>query len=319
MRVVAALLALAACTLACAQTFPSKVVKITTPYSSGSGPDLYSRAFADNFAKVLGQQVIVEPRPGGNGFIAVEAVKKAPPDGHELLVLANSHLTINPSLFSNVPYDPVNDLTPIVGLYRTPFFITVATNGKYNSVQDLIAAAKANPGKIVYGTPYVGSPAHLGSATFEHETGTKMVHVPFKDTLQIYTAIANGDVDWSIATAASTAPMVKAGKVKLIALVGKKRDPLHPDIPTLGEVGGPKDLEVEARLVLLGPRGMPSALVEKIHAEAQKALNTPDMLKRTANLGFAPYAATPEEISKSIREELKLNAEVIKRVGAKAD
>jgi tripartite-type tricarboxylate transporter receptor subunit TctC len=319
MRIVALLLALAASTSTAAQGFPSKVVKITTPYSSGSGPDLYSRAFAENFARVLGQQVIVEPRPGGNGFIAVEAVKKAPPDGHELLVLANSHLTINPALFSNVPYDPVNDLTPIAGLYRTPFFITVAASGKYNSVRDLIEAATASPGRVVYGTPYVGSPAHLGSAIFEHETGTKMVHVPFKDTLQIYTAIANGDVDWSIATAASTAPMMKAGKVKLIALVGRQRDPLHPDIPTLGEVGGPKDLEVEARLVLLAPRGMQPALVEKINAEAEKALTSADMLKRTQNLGFSPYRVTPQEIAQSIRTELKVNAEVIKRVGIKSD
>jgi tripartite-type tricarboxylate transporter receptor subunit TctC len=319
MRSLCFALALAFSALAAAQGFPAKVVKITTPYSSGSGPDLYSRAFADNFARVLGQQVIVEPRPGGNGFIAAEAVKKAQPDGHELLVLANSHLTINPVLFKNVPYDPIADFTPIAGLYRTPFFITVASNGKYNTVRDLIEAAKANPGKVIYATPYVGSPAHLGSAIFEHDTGTKMVHVPFKDTLQIYTAIANGDVDWSIATAASTAPMMKAGKVKLIAVVGTKRDPLHPDIPTLGEVGGPKDLEVEARLVLLAPRGMASALVEKINAEAQKALSSADMLKRTQNLGFSPYSVTPQEISESIRTELKINAEVIKRVGVKTD
>lgn len=305
--------------LAWAQAFPTKVVKITTPYSSGSGPDLFTRSFTEQLSKVWGQQVITEPRPGGNGFIAVEAVKKAPPDGYELLVLANSHLTINPALFANVPYDPINDLTPIAGLYRTAFFVVVASNGPYQSVRDLIAAAKASPGKIIYGTPYIGSPAHLGSAIFEHETGTKMNHVPFKDTLQIYTSIANGDVAWSIATAASTAPMVKAGKVKLIAVVAKNRVATHPDVPTLGEAGGPKDLVVEARLVLLGPRGMPQGLVQKINADSRKALSTPEMLKRIENLGFEPYAPTPEEISEGIRSELKTNAEVIKRVGVKPD
>jgi tripartite-type tricarboxylate transporter receptor subunit TctC len=305
--------------IAGAQVFPSKVVKITTPYSSGSGPDLFTRAFIEQLSKVWSQQVITEPRPGGNGFIAVEAVKKAPPDGYELLILANSHLTINPALFSNVPYDPINDLTPIAGLYRTAFFVVVASNGPYQSVRDLIAAAKANPGKIIYGTPYIGSPAHLGSVIFEHETGTQMTHVPFKDTLQIYTSIANGDVAWSIATAASTAPMVKAGKVRLIAVVAKNRVATNPEVPTLGEAGGPKDLVVEARLVLLGPRGMPQGLVQKINADSQKALSTPEMRKRIDNLGFEPYHATPGEISEGIRSELKTNAEVIKRVGAKAD
>lgn len=316
-RVIALLLLLPA--LAVGQTFPAKLVKITTPYSSGSGPDLFTRSFAEQLSRVWGQQVIAEPRPGGNGFIAVEVVKKAPPDGYELLVLANSHLTINPALFSNVPYDPVNDLTPIAGLYRTAFFITVASNGPYQSVRELIAAAKANPGKLAYGTPYVGSPAHLGSAVLEHETGTQMIHVPFKDTLQIYAAIANGDVAWSIATAASTAPMAKAGRVKLIAVVAKNRVASHPDVPTLGEAGGPKDLVVEARLVLLGPRGMPQGLVQKLNADSRKALSTPEMRKRIENLDFEPYDATPEEISEGIRTELKTNAEVIKRVGAKAD
>src|SRR2546427_3528070 len=153
--------------IAGAQAFPSKVVKITTPYSSGSGPDLFTRSFTEQLSKVWGQQVITEPRPGGNGFIAVEAVKRAPPDGYELLVLANSHLTINPALFSNVPYDPINDLTPIAGLYRAYFFIAVKSDGPYQTVNDLIAGAKKSPGKLTYGTPYVGRPSHLSSAIFE--------------------------------------------------------------------------------------------------------------------------------------------------------
>src|SRR5256885_6483935 len=129
-----------------AQIFPSKLVKVVTPYSTGIGPDLYVRSLAEILQKEWGQAVVVEAKPGGNGFIAVEQVKKAAPDGHELLILANSHLTINPVLFKNVPYDPIADLTPIAGLYRTPFFITVATNGQYKPVRDLIRAAKAKSG-----------------------------------------------------------------------------------------------------------------------------------------------------------------------------
>ena len=302
-----------------AQAFPSRVVKITTPYSSGVGPDLFMRALAEVLEKQWNQPVLVEAKPGGNGFIAIDAVKKAAPDGHELLVLADSHLTINPNLFKNVPYDPEADLVPIVGLYRASFFIAVKSDGPYQSIRDLIAGAKANPGKLSYGTPYVGSPSHLGSAIFEHETGTQMIHVPFKDTLQIFTSIANGNVTWAVATAASTAPMVKAGRVKLIAVAAKNRLASHPDVPTVAEAGGPKDFAVEAWLALLAPRATPQEVVRRIQADTQKAIATPEMQKRYAALGFEPLPISAEEIAAKIRADLKKNAEVIKRVGAKAD
>jgi tripartite-type tricarboxylate transporter receptor subunit TctC len=304
---------------ASAQSFPTRAVKIVTPYSTGIGPDLYVRSLAEILQKAWGQPVIVEAKPGGNGFIAVEQVKKAAPDGHELLILANSHLTINPVLFKNVPYDAQADLTPIAGLYRTYFFLAVKSDGPYQSIKDLIAGAKANPGKLTYGTPYVGSPSHLGSAIFEHATATQMVHVPFKDTLQIFTSIANGDVTWAVATASSTAPMVKAGRVKLIAVAAPQRLASHPDVPTVAEAGGPKDFEVVAWLVLLGPRGMSPELVGAIGNDVQNALATPEMGKRTQNLGFETFQASPAEIATKISSELRTNAEVIKRVGAKPD
>lgn len=318
-KIFVALWLAALCTTLAAQPFPSKVVKMVTPYSSGVGPDLFVRALAEVLEKQWRQPVVVEAKPGGNGFIAIEAVKRAAPDGHELLVLADSHLTINPNLFKNVPYDPEKDLVPIVGLYRTPFFVAVKSDGPYQSIAQLIAGAKANPGKLSYGTPYVGSPSHLGSAIFEHETGTQMIHVPFKDTLQIFTSIANGNVTWAVATAASTAAMVKAGRVKLIAVAAKNRLPTHPDVPTVEEAGGPKDFVVEAWLALLAPRGTPQELLRQIHAGAQKAMATPEMQKRYAALGFEPLPLSPEEVAVKIRADLKKNAELIKRVGAKAD
>jgi tripartite-type tricarboxylate transporter receptor subunit TctC len=318
-RLLVALTAALLSAAAVAQNFPTRPVKISTPYSTGIGPDIYVRSLAEILQKDWKQPIVVEARPGGNGFIAVEGLKRASPDGHELLILANSHLTINPVLFRNVPYDPVADLTPIAGLYRTPFFIAVASNGPYQSIKELIAGAKANPGKLTYGTPYVGSPSHLGSAIFAHQTGTEMIHVPFKDTLQIFTSIANGDVTWAVATASSTAPMVKTGRVKLIAVAANNRVPSHPDVPTVEEAGGPKDFEVEAWLVLVGPRGMPHDLVRKINADVQKALAAPEMEKRTRSLGFETYQAKPPEIDAKIRAELKANAEIIKRVGAKPD
>lgn len=319
MRLIALFIAALIPAVAAAQSFPGKVVKITTPYSSGVGPDLFTRALAEVLEKEWRQPVVVDAKPGGNGFIAIEAVKRAPPDGHELLVLADSHLTINPSLFKNVPYDPEKDLVPIVGLYRAFFFVAVAADGPYQSIPQLIAGARANPGKLSYGTPYVGSPSHLGSAVFEHETGTQMIHVPFKDTLQIFTSVANGNVTWAIATAASTRGMVSAGKMKLIAVAARNRLASHPEVPTVEEAGGPKDFVVEAWLALLAPRGTPQDVVRRIHADTQRAIATPEMRKRYANLGFEPLPISPEEVAAKIRADLKKNAEVIRRVGAKAD
>lgn len=318
-RTLALIIAALVSGIAVAQSFPSKAVKISTPYSSGVGPDLFTRSLAEILQKDWGQPVVVEAKPGGNGFIAIEALKKAPPDGHELLVLADSHLTINPSLFKNAPYNPETDLTPIVGLYRAFFFIAVKSDGPYQTIQELIAGAKANPGKLSYGTPYVGSPSHLGSAVFEHETGTQMIHVPFKDTLQIFTSVANGTVTWAVATAISTRGMVNAGRVKLIAVAAKERLPSHPDVPTVEQAGGPKDFVVEAWLALLAPRGTPQSVVRKINADTLKALDSPEMRKRLQNLGFAAMPASPEEVAEKIRHDLKKNAEIIKRVGATAD
>jgi len=305
--------------LVLAQAFPARTVRITTPYSSGVGPDLFTRSLAELLQKEWGQPVIVEAKPGGNGFIAIDALKKAAPDGHELLVLADSHLTINPSLFKNVPYNPETDLVPIAGLYRAFFFVAVKSDGPYQSIQELIAGARANPGKLSYGTPYVGSPSHLGNAIFEHATGTQMIHVPFKDTLQIFTSLANGTITWAIATAASTRGMVNAGRVRLIAVAAKERLPSHPDVPTVEQAGGPKDFVVEAWLALLAPRGTPQSVVRRINADTLKALDSPEMRKRLQNLGFEALPASPEQVAEKIRVDLKKNAEIIKRVGASAD
>lgn len=305
--------------LVLAQTFPNKTVRIISPFSTGIGPDLFARALADNLQKEWGQAVVVESRPGANGFIAIDALKKSAPDGHELLILADSHLAINPSLFKKLPYNVETDMTPVGGLYRTLFFVAVKSDGPYQSILQLIAGAKANPGKLTYGSPYVGSPSHLGNAVFDFETGTQTIHVPYKEQLQIFTSIANGDLTWAIATAASTTAMVKAGRVKLIAVAANKRLPSHPEVPTVEEAGGPKDFVVAAWLALLAPQGTPQNIVRKISADTQKALANPDMKKRIDALGFEAMPSGPEQIAEMIRTANRKNAEIIKRVGATAD
>ena len=221
-------------TLAVGQTFPTKVVKITAPFAAGAGPAIFTRIIADKLSKAWSQPVIVEAKPGASGFIAIEAVKNAAPDGHELLVVSNAHMAINPALYKTLPYDPRKDFVPVAMFYRTPFFLTVSTAGPYQSVPALIAAAKANPGTVSYGSSYVGSPSHLGSAEFEFLTGTKMIHVPYKDQSQMYVAIAGGDVGWAFSTLGSALPLMQSGRLTLIARMG--HDLVAEKLPRLVEV-----------------------------------------------------------------------------------
>src|SRR5205823_8184505 len=233
-----------AAALAGAQTYPTKVVKITAPYSAGAAPAVFTRVLAEKLSRTWSQPVVVEPRPGASGFIAIEAVKSAPADGHELLIVSNSHTAINPALYKKLPYDPDRDFVPVAMIYRTPFFLVVATSGPYPDVRSLIAAAKANPGDVTYGSSYVGSPSHLGSAEFEYLTGTKMIHVPFKDQSQMYVSVANRDVGWAFSTLGSALPLIQSGKIKLIAIASKERLKTLPEVPTVEEAGGPAGLEL---------------------------------------------------------------------------
>jgi len=306
-------------TAAIAQTFPSKPVRLIAPYSAGAAPVTFTRLLADKLAKAWSQPVLVDPRPGGSGFLAIEAVKSAAPDGHELLVASNSHVAINPALYKSLPYDPDKDLVPVAMFYRTPFFLVVSSAGPYQSVPALIAAAKANPGAVSYGSSYVGSPSHLGSAQFEYLTGTKMIHVPFRDQSQMYVGIANGDVGWAFSTLGSALPLMQAGRIKPIAIAARERLKTQPDVPTIGEAGGPAGLEVDSWLALMAPRGTPPEVVRRINAEVNRQLADPDVLAQMQKLGFEAAPGTPEQFAEVIRADAKKYGELVRRTGATAD
>lgn len=319
LRVVLAAAWLGAAAFASAQPFPSKLVKITAPYSAGAGPAIFTRVMADKLAKAWGQPVIVDARPGGSGFIAIEAVKNAAPDGHELLVVSNAHVAINPALYKKLPYDPEKDFVPVAMFYRTPFFLIVSSSGPYLSVPALIAAAKANPGAVSYGSSYVGSPSHLGSAEFEFLTGTKMIHVPFKDQSQMYVGIANGDVGWAFSTLGSALPLMQAGRIKPIAIAARQRLKMLPEVPTMAEAGGPAGLEVDSWLALVAPRGTPPEIVRRINAEVNRQLADPDVLQQLQQFGFEAAPGTSEQFADTIRADAKRYAELVRRTGATAD
>ena len=303
--------------------FPSRPVRITMPHSSGVAPSIFMRLLAEKLSAAWGRQVIVENRPGASGFIAIEAVKSAPADGHQLLAVANSHLTINPSLYRNLPYDPEKDFVPVAMVIYAWFFVTVATNGPYQSVPAIIAAAKANPGGIIYSSSYVGSPSHLGAAEFEYLTGTKMIHVPYKDQSQMYIGIANGDIHWAFSTIGSALPLIKAGRIKPIAVAARKRVASAPDIPTVEEAAGPaselKGFQIDSWIGLVAPRGTPPEVVRKINADVNRLIADADVVERMKVFGFEPAPMSAEELAALIRADTLKNAETVRRTGATAE
>jgi tripartite-type tricarboxylate transporter receptor subunit TctC len=311
--------ALAAASSAFSQTFPTKPVRIISPYPNGLTPDIAARAVADRLSRTWSQPVIVEPRPGANGFIAIGAAKKAAPDGHELLLAGQAHLSINPNIFPKAPYDAEQDFVPLSQIYRTPFFIAVAAAGPYKSVADLIAAAKTSQKKLSYSSPYVGSPPHLGAALFAHLIGAEMVHVPFKDGAQIYISVANGDVDWALGSVGSVLPLLKAGKLKLIAFAQKTRLPEYPDVPTVSEAGGPAGYEVDTWVSLVAPRGTPAELAQRISSDIAAALADGAIRERFKGIGVDPVPSTPAQLAELIRSDKKAYGEIVKRAGVKAE
>jgi tripartite-type tricarboxylate transporter receptor subunit TctC len=294
-------------------------VKITMPHSPGVAPSIFMRLIAEKLSKQWGKQVVVENKPGASGFIAIESVKNAARDGHELLVVANSHMAINPSLYRRLPYDPEKDFAPVAVALRASFFITVATNGPYQTVPALIAAAKANPGKLTYSSSYVGSPSHLGAADFEYRTGTRMVHVPYKDQSQMYIGIANRDIDWAFSTIGSALSLIKAGRIKVIAVAAKQRVAVAPEVPTVEEAGGPAGFEIESWIGVVAPRGTPPEVIRVINADINRLMADTEILERMSLFGYEPAPATPEEMAELIRVDIRKSAEIVKRSGATAD
>jgi len=303
---------------AAAQTFPTKTVRIVSPYPAGAGPDTVARLLAEKLAKSWGQQVIIEPRPGANGFIAMEAVKKST-DAHDLVMADNGHIAVAPSLFKRIPYDIDKDFRPAALIYRADFLIAVAANSPYRTVGELIAAAKAAPGKISYATPFVGSPSHLGSALLEMRTGTQMLHVPFKETSQMVASVGNGEVTWTLTTLATAGSLVRAGKVKFLAVAAKARLPTAGEIPTVLESGGPADYEVNGWVAFLSPRAASAEAIAAINAGVNRALAEPDVRERLTTFGFTPLPASSGELQSLIRADTTKFAELVRKTGATID
>jgi tripartite-type tricarboxylate transporter receptor subunit TctC len=310
-------LASIACSLAMtevsAQSYPSKPIKIITPFSAGSGPDAALRGLADNLSKDFGQPVIVENKPGGNGFIAIQAAKLAPADGYTLVQMDDAHISLLPHLYKNIPYNVVKDFDPVGTMFKTYFFVTTASDSPWKSITDLIAASKSKPGDINYGSWSIGSPGHIGGELLQEAAGLKMVHVPFKETPMVYQSVANGDVQWAFGTAGSSGPMYRAKKVKYLAIAAPKRNPLFPDVPTVSESGGPANFEVGAWVGFFAPKGVPAEAIARLNASLAKALADPAIKEKFAGFGFETFTSKPQDIPKMMEVDNKRYSTIVSR------
>jgi len=302
-----------------AQQFPSKPVRIITPFPVGGGPDGVARLVADKLSHEWGQPVVVENRPGGNGFIAIDAFKRGAKDGHDLIVLDNVHLAAYPHLFKKLPYDTEKDFEALLPLFKTYFLVNVATNSPYKTMGGLLADAKANPGKLNYGSWSVGNPVHLGSALLESMTGTDMVHVIYKETTQLYTGVANGELSFALGSSATAGPLQRAGKLRFLAVAAPKRLAAFPDVPTVAEAGGPAGYEVTGWNAIAVPPGLPPALTDKIKRDIEKALSGPDVKEKFASFGYEPFPTTRDQFKQFIQAESTRFGAVIKKAGASLD
>lgn len=300
-----------------AQTFPNRPVRIVVPYPPGGSPDVLARTLGQKVSENLGQQIIVDNRPGAAGILAAEIVMRAPPDGYTLLIADSGVYSINPNVNPKLPFDPLADFTAVTLAATSPLFLVVSASSPVQSVRDLIALAKSKPG-MPYGSSGTGTAHHLAMELLKSLSGIDLTHVPYKGGAQVVPAILAGDVAVGLAGLNLSLPHAKAGKLRILAVASGARSALLPDLPTVAEAGVP-GYEINISLGLLAPAGTPRDIVARLNAEFGKALNSPDTRQRLFGLGVDPAGSTPEQFSEAIRNEIQQYGKIVKSTSARVN
>lgn len=302
-----------------APAFPSRQVRIVTPFPVGAGPDVALRQVAEQLSRRWKQTVVVDNRPGGNGFIAVSTFKQAPADGHELLQMDNNHITTHPNTFAKLPYDVQKDFAPLRMILRTPFFAVVAPDSPYRSLEDIVNAARERPGKVSYGSWGNGSPGHIGSLLLQSQKGVQMLHVPFRDFGQLYTAVSTKQVDWAFGSVASASGMEKSGRVRFITLAAKAREPLYPNIPATAESPALRDFTLTGWAGIFAPASLPAALQASIANDIAQAMASTEIVQNYKTMGYEAPDLPPAAFNELILRETSTWAAVIKANNLRLD
>ena len=298
--------------------FPTRPIRIVTPYAPGGTTDILSRLVAQHLSMSLGQQVIVDNRPGGAAQIGSDIVAKAAPDGYTLMVTPSGSHTSNPSLYRKLPYDTVKDFAPITPIAWVTNLIVTHPSSPINSLQDLIAHAKKQPGKLTYASSGNGTVAHLSAELLKSIAGINLVHVPYKGGGPALAAIAANEITVMFAALPSATGFIQGKRIKALAVTSPKRAPALPEVPTVAEAGVP-GIAVMEWYGALAPAGTPRAIVSRLNSEIVKVIQKPDVRARMSELGADPVGSTAAEFDKQIRDDIAMWSKVVEFSGARAD
>jgi tripartite-type tricarboxylate transporter receptor subunit TctC len=300
-----------------AQTFPSQPIKMVSPFPPGGSVDIMARLIADPLAAQLGGRIIIENRSGASGNIGMEAVARAAPDGYTL-VLNTIPLVTNQSLFPKLSWDPIRDFAPIGMVATGPHVLVVPARVQAKSVAELIALARAHPGKLSYASAGIGTTFHFCAEMFKDSTGTFILHVPYRGGGPALVDTLSGQVDMSFPTLSAALPHIKAGTLRALAVTSTTRSSLLPELPTMQEAGV-KDFQFTQWLALLAPAGTPREVILRLNAALKTALGSSDIHERFQTQGFEPFSTTPEEAGKFLAAEVQRYSRLIKTRGITAE
>jgi tripartite-type tricarboxylate transporter receptor subunit TctC len=297
--------------------YPAKPVRWVVPWPPGGGADTLTRLLSPRLSESLGQQIIVDNRGGAAGNIGAEITAKSPPDGYTIAFAYSGTHSINPSIYSKMPFRE-SDFAPIIWLSSVPQVVVVHPSLPVRNIKDLIALAKSRPGQLAYGSSGSGAINHLTGELFNSMTGTKLVHVPFKGGGPAAISLLSGEIGMIFGEPASIAAHVKAGKLRAVAVTSNKRSLFLPELPTIAESGVP-GYEVTSWNGVLAPAGVPAEIIRRLNGDLNKIIAAPDMTKRMIELGFEPVGGPPEKFGEFIRSEIAKWAPVVKKAGVKVD
>ena len=300
---------------AAAATYPSRPIRLVAPFAPGGGTDILARALGQKLAPVLGQNVVVDNRPGAGGNLGAELVANAPPDGHTLLMVSASY-AVNAS-YQALNFDPVRSLVPVAQIAVVPFMLLSRSTLPVNDIGSLVALARSKPGELTYASSGIGSSPHLAGELFVSMTGTKMVHVPYKGGSPALTDLLGGQVDLLFSTVVQGLPHLKSGKVKVLAVASPSRSPTLPEVPTIAESGVP-GFDVTNWFGVLAPAGTPAPILEQLNREIVQQLNSPELRERLAAEGAEPTGSSAAEFGRLIAADIRKYTAAVKAAGIKA-
>ena len=301
-----------------AQNYPAKPIHILVPYAPGGITDIASRIVGAKLTEAWGQQVVVDNRPGGNGFIAMTAGAKAAPDGYTLVMVTVGDVAINPAMFKEMPYDVERDLAPIAMVSDAPMVLAAHAEAPFKSVAEAIAAAKAQPGRISIATPGNGSVNQIVLEWMALNTGTQFQHIPYKGGAPAAAALAAGDIPLGVLASSSVAPHVKSGRVRVLAVTMAKRSTLNPEWPTLQQEGV-KEVDASNWTALFAPKGTPQPIIDKLNAEVVKILNMPDVKERFAGGGVVTIPSSAAELDARVKQEAERFRAIVQKANIRPD